>query len=114
MIPFVLGRRNREVSEYRGGGTLTLAGDSVGVCDLFVGFNNAAGTGTISIGNMNMSGGTFNATLDELVVGRHASGGGGGQGSFTLAGVSLPLTASSWPIPILVVSARTMRTPQPW
>ena len=69
------------------GGTLTLNGKGgVGAeTDLFVGNNSASGTGTNNNGVFDLSGGTLNATLDDLVIGSYAgTGSGSGNGEFTM------------------------------
>ncbi len=62
------------------GGTLALSGDAQGAADLHIGYN-AAATGSNGEGKMDLRGGTFNATLDQVVLGRHNSGNGSGKGS---------------------------------
>ena len=62
------------------GGILALAGDAQSAADLHVGYN-AAGTASGVVGTMDLRGGAFNATLDEVVLGRHDSGAGYGQGN---------------------------------
>jgi autotransporter-associated beta strand protein len=66
------------------GGVLNLAGQTGAATDLFIA-SNVTGTGTIARGNVNLSGGTFNATLDELRIARHGSGSaaGGAVGTLT-------------------------------
>ncbi|MHA3771132.1 beta strand repeat-containing protein [Verrucomicrobiota bacterium sgz303538] len=58
------------------GGTLNLSGYASGSADLFIARNNLGGTGTISQGAADLTGGTLIADLDELVIG-HKSGTGG-------------------------------------
>lgn len=65
------------------GGTLTLGGRDQAEADLQVG-NNGISTGANSAGFFEMTGGTFNATLDELLIGRHGTGNGSGKGTFTM------------------------------
>ncbi len=58
---------------------LNLSGlDNDGV-DLFIGTNITAGTGGASVGTMDLSGGVFNATLDDLTVGRFDYSNAGGS-----------------------------------
>lgn len=64
------------------GGILNLTGDANGAADLYVGRNNA-GTGTTSTGVLNLAGGTFNATLDDVYLGQHSSVSGKGLGTLT-------------------------------
>ncbi|MDF1754814.1 MAG: autotransporter-associated beta strand repeat-containing protein [Verrucomicrobiales bacterium] len=64
------------------GGTFTLGGDGNAATDLRIGFNNTAGTGTAPVlSTLDLTGGTFNATLDDVFIGAHASGNGGGKGA---------------------------------
>ncbi len=75
------------------GGTLTLDGNNGTTADLFIGYNDQA-TGAVSNGKFNMSGGTLNATLDQLVIGYKSVGGtGGAQGTLTMEAGTL--TANS-------------------
>ena len=53
------------------GGTLTLTGLSGASADLYIGYNDQNTTTDLSNGNVNLTGGTFNATLDDLVIGYH-------------------------------------------
>jgi len=71
------------------GGTLTLAGKSGPKANLFVGDNNTSNTGAQSQSTMDLSGGTFNATLGQLLIGRFGGGSTGyGRGTLTMdAGV---------------------------
>lgn len=64
-------------------GTFTLGGNSGSKADLRIGYNNTD-TGSIATGNVDLSGGTFNATLGEVVVGLHDRGSGGGRGTLTM------------------------------
>ena len=71
------GTKSRGTVTIAAGGTLNLSGDSNTATDLLLGDNNV-NTGTQAIGIFDMTGGTFNATLDALVVGRHDEGSGQG------------------------------------
>ncbi|MDZ7618735.1 MAG: hypothetical protein U1E05_17155, partial [Patescibacteria group bacterium] len=64
---------------------LTLSGlDSAGT-NLLIGANVTAGTGGTSVGTMDLSGGTFNATLNNLTIGRFDyANEGGAQGSLIM------------------------------
>lgn len=62
------------------GGVVSLAGRSGAAADMKIGWNDAA-TGAGSRGIFDTRGGILNATLDEVVLGLHASGTGNGQGS---------------------------------
>jgi hypothetical protein len=67
------------------GGTLTLKGNSSDDADLHIGYNNSTSTGTNpDLSHLNLTGGTFNATLDEVVIGHYSAGtGGSGKGRLT-------------------------------
>src|SRR5690606_29120640 len=73
--------------------------------DLRVGDNDAAGTGTgptLPVSNFNLTGGTLNATFDDVIIGRFLTGTGNGKGTFTMdAGTVTANTVS------LAVSAGT-------
>jgi len=66
------------------GGTLTLNGrNGVGTTtNLHIGTNTTS-TGTVNSGVLNLAGGTFNATLNQLFIGRHNDGVGSGNGTLT-------------------------------
>ncbi|MEZ0273839.1 MAG: beta strand repeat-containing protein, partial [Roseimicrobium sp.] len=66
------------------GGTLTLNNGAGIGSDLHVGVNYATGTGTFPVGVMDLTGGTFIATLDDLIIGQKTSGGTIGTGTGTL------------------------------
>lgn len=69
------------------GGTLVLAGKTTGAV-LRVGYNDA-GTGTITEGVLDLSGGSLQANLASMQVGRHDNGGGAGRGLFIMDAGSL-------------------------
>ncbi|TLD72449.1 PEP-CTERM sorting domain-containing protein [Phragmitibacter flavus] len=77
------------------GGTLTLGGKSTAAADLYIGNNLSPSTGTNpTLSELNLTGGTINATLDEVIIGNYNSGGGGsGKGLLTF-GTGL-ITANS-------------------
>ena len=67
------------------GGELNLEGpSSAAAANLFIA-NNAVGTTHDGVGTMDLSAGTFNATLNQLRIGFHASGGGSGTGTLSFA-----------------------------
>lgn len=67
------------------GGELNLEGpSSAAAANLFIG-NNNIGTAHDGVGTMDLSAGTFNATLNQLRIGFHASGGGSGTGTLSFA-----------------------------
>lgn len=78
---YVARRKSRATVTIVAGGTLNLSGDANVGTDLLIGYNDSSGTGTTSTGVFDMSGGTFNATLDELRLGLHPSGTGAGKGT---------------------------------
>jgi len=79
----VAGRKSNGTVTIEPGGTLTLGGSDNPGTDLRVGYNNV-NTGSTAIGIFNMIGGTFNGTLDEIVLGLHSQGSGNGQGTLTM------------------------------
>ncbi|MDY0169321.1 MAG: PEP-CTERM sorting domain-containing protein [Thermoguttaceae bacterium] len=66
------------------GGLLNLTGSSGAATDLLIADNNI-GTSHDGVGTMDLSAGTFNATLNNLVIGYHLSGGGSGTGTLDFA-----------------------------
>jgi len=73
------------------GGTLTLGGRTGALTDLLIGENNIS-TGTSSDGVLNMTGGVFNAALDDLIIGRHGSGSGGAKGTLIMSAGNVSAT----------------------
>ncbi|HPM81215.1 MAG TPA: autotransporter-associated beta strand repeat-containing protein, partial [Candidatus Anammoximicrobium sp.] len=72
-------------------GVLDLSGRSGARADLRIGDNSDSGTSATATGTMNLSGGTFVADLDRLVIGDYASdapgtGSGSAVGTLTLSG----------------------------
>ena len=53
------------------GGELTLTGLSGAEADLYIGYCDNTTGSTLNSGTVNLTGGTFDATLDELVIGYH-------------------------------------------
>lgn len=82
---YVARRKSRATVTMLAGGTLNLSGDANAGTNLLIGYNDAGGTGTTSTGLLDLSGGTFNATLDELRLGYHPSGTGAGKGTLSFA-----------------------------
>ena len=82
---YIARKKSKGLFDIDSGGTLTLAGKNGAAADLRIGYNDAGGTGTISDGDLNLSGGTFNATLGELILGRHVSGNGAGDGTLIMS-----------------------------
>ncbi|MFT5495819.1 MAG: hypothetical protein ACI9TH_001212 [Kiritimatiellia bacterium] len=70
-------------------GTLNISGHAGPEANLFIGYNMVPGTGTQAQGTVDMSGGTLNAVLDRLEIGRHDSGSGSGQGTLLMGGGQL-------------------------
>jgi hypothetical protein len=70
------------------GGTLDLAGLSTAQADLYIGYNDNTTTMDLNQGTVDLSGGTFNASLDQLVIGYHQypwnhAANGSGTGTLT-------------------------------
>ncbi len=78
------GRKSVGFIDIVDGGTFTLAGDANAETDFQIGYNDGSGTGTNpDLSQVDLTGGTFNAALDELVIGAHHSGSGSGKGVLT-------------------------------
>ncbi len=75
------------------GGTLSMVGRSGAQTSLLIGANDNTGTGTISNGLVNLTGGTFNAQLSSVVLGRHGGGAGGGVGTLTMTAGNVTATS---------------------
>jgi len=74
---------------------------------------NTSGTATTSTGTLDLSGGTFNATLDEVIIGRHVSTTGKGVGTLTMdAGTvianSITLAAATGTTPATTTGTLTL------
>ena len=81
---FTIGARKSEaVVDIAPGGVLDLVGETGAATDLRLGYNSIS-TGSTAIGTLDLSGGTFNATLDDVVLGLHNSGNGAGQGTLLM------------------------------
>jgi len=79
----IAGRKSSASASIDAGGTLNLNGaGGAGRAELRIGYNNA-GTGSNVTGIMDLSGGTFNANISTLAIGRHGSGSGSGSGTLT-------------------------------
>ncbi|NQT38609.1 MAG: PEP-CTERM sorting domain-containing protein [Planctomycetes bacterium] len=80
------GRKGEATVDIVAGGTLDLTSSSGGRANLYVGRNNL-NTGTTAQGTLDLSGGaSFNALLDNLILGQKTSGGSGkAVGRITLA-----------------------------
>ncbi|MBM4041270.1 MAG: PEP-CTERM sorting domain-containing protein [Planctomycetes bacterium] len=79
------GQKAEALADIVPGGTLTLAGNTVPEADLYVANNAAANTGTHALGTLDLTGGTFNATLDEIIIGRYVgTGTGSGRGTLIM------------------------------
>ncbi len=88
------GQKSRGRITIAAGGTLTLEGRTPGTpVDVDLGFNVTGSTGTNSVGTLDMTGGTLNATIDQMRLGRHRTGSGSGTGTFTFEAGSV--TANS-------------------
>jgi len=64
-------RKSRGDIDIAAGGTLTLTGLSGAEADLYIGYCDTTTTSDLCDGNVDLTGGTFNASLDELVIGYH-------------------------------------------
>lgn len=76
------GRKGAGEVTIASGGTLTLTGKSGAAVDLDLAMS-VDGTGTTGTGNMNLVGGTFNATIDVLRMGKQNGGGGSATGTLS-------------------------------
>jgi len=66
--------------------TLTIANlAGTGGANLYVGLNDAGGTGTATTSLLDASAGTLNATLNNLVIGRFGSGAGNAKGELRMS-----------------------------
>jgi len=77
------GRKAKGKVTMAAGGTLSLSGDSNAAADLQIG-ENYISTGTTSIGVVDLSGGTFNAALDDLYIARHGGSSGNAEGTLIM------------------------------
>ena len=81
---FTIGARKSEAMvDIVPDGTLTLSGETGADTDLRIGYNSVS-TASTTIGTLDLSGGTFDATLNDVVIGLHSNLGGAGQGSLTM------------------------------
>ncbi|MCL4204889.1 MAG: autotransporter-associated beta strand repeat-containing protein, partial [Pirellulaceae bacterium] len=81
---------NGEVSYASPGGALFLTGEAGGssTANLSIGSNVVGNTGTHAVGLVDLTGGTVQASLNGLYIGRHSEGGGSGTGTLAFdAGV---------------------------
>lgn len=78
---FTIGQRKSKGSvDIAAGGTLTLTGSDNPGADLRIGYNNYD-TGSNATGILDLTGATFNATLDDVTLGYHNEGAGSGSGT---------------------------------
>jgi len=77
------GHKSKGTVDIAAGGTLTLTGNSGAEADLEIG-ENYLGTGATSVGVLDLSGGTFNATLDLVRIARHNTSSGNAEGTLTM------------------------------
>jgi hypothetical protein len=68
------------------GGTLTVGGKSAAAADLFIGANNSNTSLNPAVSHLDTSGGTFNATIDNLQIGTYGgtTNSGSGKGLLTM------------------------------
>lgn len=76
------GRKGRGLVDIAPGGTLNL-GTASERANLYVGRNNVAGTGAISNGTFDMTGGALNAFFNQLVIGTKDATAAGSVGTLT-------------------------------
>ncbi len=93
------GSRSRATSTLAAGGTLTL-NNGAGTTTLHIGRNNVTSTATTSEGTLDLTAGTFIATLGEVIIGARVGGTqsntGRGVGTLSLGGSALnSVTADS-------------------
>jgi hypothetical protein len=77
------GRKSNGTVSIVNGGTLNLTGKTGAATTLRIADNNVS-TGVNAVADMDLSGGTFNATLDQVIIARHAAGAGSAVGSLTM------------------------------
>ncbi|MDP1587062.1 MAG: autotransporter-associated beta strand repeat-containing protein [Prosthecobacter sp.] len=110
------GSRSRGSVTLAAGGTLTLDNDA-GATTLHIGRNAVESTATTSEGTMNLSEGTFIASLDELIIGARITGAqsntGVGVGTLTMGSSALNnVTAASLVIGSLGASGGSVNVTQ--
>jgi len=102
---FTLGnRKSAATSTIAAGGVLNLA-NGIGKTNLYLGRNNNSGTSTHASGSLDLTNGTFNATLGEVIIGERSNnngeatpdttGAGSGTGTLTLGAAANNVTADS-------------------
>ncbi len=96
-------RKSAATSTIAAGGLLNLA-NGAGKTSLYIGRNNNSGTSTHASGSLDLTNGTFNATLGAVIIGERSnslggssdgSGAGSGTGTLTLGAGANNVTADS-------------------
>lgn len=96
-------RKSAATSTIAAGGVLNLA-NGMGKTNLYLGRNNNSGTSTHASGSLDLTNGTFNATLGAVILGERSSstgvssdgsGAGSGTGTLTLGAGANNVTADS-------------------
>lgn len=96
-------RKSAATSTIAAGGVLNLA-NGAGKTSLYIGRNNNSGTSTHASGSLDLTNGTFNATLGVVIIGERSasdggasdgSGAGSGTGTLTLGGAANNVNADS-------------------
>ncbi|MDZ7620675.1 MAG: hypothetical protein U1E05_27040 [Patescibacteria group bacterium] len=86
------GRKSHGIASIVSGGTLNVAGKTSGSANLRIADNNS-GTSISGSGTLDLSGGTFNATLNQLIIGRRSTGGGTGVGALIMDAGTVSVTS---------------------
>lgn len=96
-------RKSAAISTIAAGGVLNLA-NGAGKTNLSIGRNNNSGTSTDAAGSLDLTNGTFNATLGTVIIGERSDSSGGavdgngtgsGTGTLTLGTANHSITADS-------------------
>ncbi|QIF00993.1 autotransporter-associated beta strand repeat-containing protein [Roseimicrobium sp. ORNL1] len=89
------GNKSRATATVRAGGTVNLKGFAENTLDMNVGVYGNTGTASLT-STFDMTGGTLNASLNNLVIGQKTGGAAGGTtGIFTVTGTGNDITANN-------------------
>jgi fibronectin-binding autotransporter adhesin len=89
------GLKSNVTANIAANGILNLNGFGVNTLDVYVARNNGS-TSTIATGNLDTTGGTLNASLNNLIIGEKTGGGAGGtNGTLTVTGANNNIVANS-------------------
>ncbi|TLD71185.1 PEP-CTERM sorting domain-containing protein [Phragmitibacter flavus] len=111
-------RKSAATSTIATGGTLNLS-NGAGKTNLYLGRNNNTGTSTHATGTLNLTNGTFNATLGIVIIGERSGndgtstgsgGAGSGTGTLTLGTANHNITADTLILGNLLVAGSTTTT----